>query len=372
MHHTLCLGPGFPRCLPRSGTPQALLYLRLGQQRSRRHCDGGQAALRVAKSMCVAGHSGVCCGAVAVRWGRWCVPRRARADWCYIWNARLFSAPPRLAGSPGGKADITVIYVCVVICSPCCTKVKQHGQDKKGNPGQRGFQSPSHQTTTEPAIRNSRARVIDDAGRRMLMGGEEHRQDPAPLDEPTALPVPRIRVRVPVPVPAGRRGQRVISTGRRLDQAALLSNKSRNEAGPRFCQKTVYYVREALNTSYVMIGTGKTEPVLSWGRQVPHSLLGCAGKITSPTDGNLICSADIRNPARMRDEDAGRGMRDAGRQCIPCTVSPSTLRSGHAAFSPSPQLPPPTTTPSRLQACCKCANAEPRSRAGDWGPNHQL
>ena len=111
MHHTLRLGPGFPRCLPRSGTPQALLYLRLGQQRSRRHCDGGQAALRVAKSMCVAGHSGVCCGAVAVRWGRWCVPRRARADWCYIWNARLFSAPPvgRIARGQGGHHS----YLCL-------------------------------------------------------------------------------------------------------------------------------------------------------------------------------------------------------------------------------------------------------------------
>ena len=153
MHHTLCLGPGFPRCLPRSGTPQALLYLRLGQQRSRRHCDGGQAALRVAKSMCVARHSGVCCGAVAVRWGRWCVPRRARADWCYIWNARLFSPPLPTIGRIGkGTADITVISVCVVICCSCCTKVKQHGQDKKGNPGQRSFQPPSHQTTTEPAI----------------------------------------------------------------------------------------------------------------------------------------------------------------------------------------------------------------------------
>ena len=66
------------------------------------------------------------------------------------------------------------------------------------------------------------------------MGGEERRQDPAPLDEPTALPVPRIRVRVRVPA-----GRRVIFPGRRLDQAALLPNKSRNEAGPRFCQNTV-------------------------------------------------------------------------------------------------------------------------------------
>ena len=37
------------------------------------------------------------------------------------------------------------------------------------------------------------------------MGGEEHRQDPAPPTNPPRFPVPRIRARVRVQVPAGRR-----------------------------------------------------------------------------------------------------------------------------------------------------------------------
>ena len=126
MQHILCLGPGCPRCLPCSGTPQALLHLRLGQQSVKRTspacCEINVCGWPQAGSAAVQWLG-------KVRWGRWCVPR---ADRCYIWNARLFSPPLPTIGRIGkGTADITVISVCVVICCPCCTKVKQHGQDKE-------------------------------------------------------------------------------------------------------------------------------------------------------------------------------------------------------------------------------------------------
>ncbi len=96
--------------------------------------------------------------------------------------------------------------------------------------------------------------------------------------------------------------------------------------------------------------------------------LGCAGKITSPTDGNLI--------ARQTSEtssDARRGRGNAGcrRQCMP----PGTLRSGLAAapacFSPSPISPSPTPSPTDPQRpagllqSCKCGTEIAGGRLGD-------